>query len=107
MVRPTILCPIDFSEPSRGALRFAAIIAEHFFAGLTVATVDDPLLTGAAGTAYGEGTYERQTEQELERFVKDTFKRHRPTLAAGQRSAWCPPPIRRHRPSRTADHGAE
>jgi nucleotide-binding universal stress UspA family protein len=81
MVRPSILCPVDFSEPSRGALRFAAIIAEHFFAGLTVATVDDPLLTGAAGTVYGEGTYERQTEQELERFVKDTFKRHRPTFA--------------------------
>ena len=36
MVRPSILCPIDFSEPSRGALRFAALIAEHFFAGLTV-----------------------------------------------------------------------
>jgi nucleotide-binding universal stress UspA family protein len=81
MNRPTILCPIDFSEPSRGALRFAATIAEHFYAGLTVVTVDDPVLSGAAGSVYGAGTYEKLSERELERFLKDTFRRRRPTLA--------------------------
>ena len=25
----TVLCPIDFSEPSRGAVRYAAVIAAH------------------------------------------------------------------------------
>jgi nucleotide-binding universal stress UspA family protein len=81
MVRPSIICPVDFSEPSRGALRFAATIAEHFYAGLTVVTVEDPLLSGAAGTVYGAGTYEKQSRQELERFIGDTFRRRTPTLA--------------------------
>jgi len=30
--RPSILCPIDFSEASAGALRYAAAIADHFAA---------------------------------------------------------------------------
>ena len=29
-VRPSILCPIDYSDASAGALRYAAAIAEHF-----------------------------------------------------------------------------
>ena len=32
MTRPSVLCPIDFSDASRGALRYAAAIAEHFHA---------------------------------------------------------------------------
>jgi nucleotide-binding universal stress UspA family protein len=76
-----ILCPVDFSEASRGALRFAATIAEHFYTGLTVVTVEDLLLSEAAATAYGKGWYERQTEQDLERFVKDTFRRRLPIVA--------------------------
>ena len=38
-----LLCPVDFSDSSRFALRTAAIIAEHLGAHLTVVTVDDPL----------------------------------------------------------------
>jgi nucleotide-binding universal stress UspA family protein len=81
MVRRSILCPIDFSEPSRGALRFAATIAERFHAGLTVATVDDPQLSGVAGTVDVRGTYETRAREELERFVKETFLCRRPVLA--------------------------
>lgn len=43
-----VLCPIDFSEGSRAALRMAAAVAAHFGARLTVLTVDDPLLAEAA-----------------------------------------------------------
>ena len=35
-VRPSILCPIDFSEASTGALRYAAAIATHFATRLIV-----------------------------------------------------------------------
>ena len=28
--RPTILAPVDFSDASRGALKYARVIAEHF-----------------------------------------------------------------------------
>jgi nucleotide-binding universal stress UspA family protein len=48
MVSPTILCPVDFSEHSRRALQYAARLAEHFGAALTVLNVVDPLLVAAA-----------------------------------------------------------
>ena len=47
-VRPSILCPIDFSEGSAGALRYAAAIASYFATRLIVLSVEDPLLTEAA-----------------------------------------------------------
>jgi universal stress protein A len=40
----SVLCPIDFSEASRGALRYAAAIAAYCEARLTVMTAEDPLL---------------------------------------------------------------
>ena len=40
--KPVVLCPIDFSEAARGALRYAAAIAEHFGSDLTIATINDP-----------------------------------------------------------------
>jgi nucleotide-binding universal stress UspA family protein len=46
-----VLCPIDFSEPSRAALVYAAAIADHFTARLLVLAVDDPLLAEAAASA--------------------------------------------------------
>ena len=51
--RPSILCPIDFSEASAGALRYAAAIADHFAARLIVLSVEDPLLTDAADLGTG------------------------------------------------------
>jgi universal stress protein A len=49
----TILCPIDFSDASRGALRYARVIAEHFGARLLALTVEDPLLTEAVDLSTG------------------------------------------------------
>ena len=46
--RTSVLCPVDFSDASRGALRYAAVVANHLKAELTVLTVTDPLLTEAA-----------------------------------------------------------
>src|SRR5687768_6070755 len=79
MVRPAVLCPIDFSQASRGALRYAAAIAEHFYAGLTVVTVDDPLLSGAAETLYRDDL-RASTRVALEQFITDSFRRP-PTVA--------------------------
>ena len=79
MVRPAVLCPIDFSHASRGALRFAAAIAEYFHAALTVVTVDDPLLSGATETLYRDDL-QASTQGALEQFVTDSFRRL-PTVA--------------------------
>jgi nucleotide-binding universal stress UspA family protein len=79
--RPTVLCPVDFSEASRGALRYAAVLAEHFFAALTVLTVDDSLLVQAGNASCGAGHVERHTRQELERFVHRAFPGRTPQVA--------------------------
>ena len=51
-VRPSILCPVDFSEASAGALKYAAAIAGHFATRLIVTTVEDPLLAEALDLGY-------------------------------------------------------
>jgi nucleotide-binding universal stress UspA family protein len=70
---PAILCPVDFSEPSRGALRYAMAIAAHFGARVTVLTVNDPLLVAAADMAGGGGRLEADARMELEKFFLDTL----------------------------------
>jgi nucleotide-binding universal stress UspA family protein len=73
MFRPSVLCPIDFSESSRGALRYAAAVAAHGAAQLTVLAVNDPLLEEAdelAGTAH----LAEDTRRDVERFLADTFE---------------------------------
>ena len=71
--RPSVLCPVDFSEPSRAALRYAAAIADHFGAKLTVVTVDDPLLTEVAATTGFVPSLAQETEGELRKFVYRTL----------------------------------
>jgi universal stress protein A len=73
ILRPSVLCPIDFSDASRGALRYAAAVAEHFCAKLTVLTINDPLLEVAADTAYGTAWLPHDSHGELRRFVESTF----------------------------------
>ena len=73
ILRPSVLCPVDFSDASRGALRYAAAIAEHFCARLTVLTINDPLLEIAADTAYGATWLPQDSHGELRRFVESTF----------------------------------
>jgi nucleotide-binding universal stress UspA family protein len=68
-----ILCPIDFSEPSRAALRYAAAITAHLGAALTLLTVNDPLLTEAADMAGGTGRLAADAKSELEKFFRDSL----------------------------------
>jgi nucleotide-binding universal stress UspA family protein len=71
--KPGVLCPVDFSEASRGALRYAGAIAEHFGARLTVLTANDPLLTEAAEFGGSLPDLTEDTRRELQRFVNRTF----------------------------------
>jgi universal stress protein A len=78
--RPSVLCAVDFSSASRGALRYAAAVAEHFYATLSVVTVNDQVLSEAAA-ALGDTWLELETEQALEHFVRDSFRSRKPQLA--------------------------
>jgi nucleotide-binding universal stress UspA family protein len=69
----TVLCPIDFSEPSRAALRYGAVAAAYQNATLTLLTVNDPLLAQAAAMAAGPGALDADALRELEQFFNDTF----------------------------------
>lgn len=78
---PNVLCPIDFSDGSRGALRYASAIAEHLHGGLTIATVNDPLLSDAADMSAGAGYLADLASREMQRFVHETFAGRPPSLA--------------------------
>lgn len=71
-MRPAVLCPVDFSEASRGAIRFAAAVAQHFGSRLTVMTVDDPLLTEAAAMQASDRSVRDETRTALARFFDET-----------------------------------
>ena len=81
MTRTTVLCPIDFSEASRGALRYAATIAEHFGARLVVLAVEDPFLTQALDLGTGVVWDPETTRRELARIGADVIGAPRPSLA--------------------------
>ena len=81
MNRPSVICPIDFSEASRGALRYAAVLAEHFYATLSVLAVDDPFLVQAATASFGAPAMRQLTEDALHSFVKGTFPGAMPQVA--------------------------
>ena len=80
-VRPSILCPIDYSDASAGALRYAAAIAEHFLTRLIVLSVEDPLLTAAMDLGTGAHWTREEAEREIAKFVTGTFGDHAETLA--------------------------
>jgi nucleotide-binding universal stress UspA family protein len=69
--KPTVLCPIDFSDQSRVALRYAALVADHFKARLLLVTVNDLLLVQAAAMAYDAESLELQSHQDLRGFYRD------------------------------------
>jgi nucleotide-binding universal stress UspA family protein len=75
MIRPAILCPIDFSEASRGALRYAAVLAEHFGTGLAVMTATDPLLAEAAAMESSEADVRDATLEALRAFFGEAVDR--------------------------------
>jgi nucleotide-binding universal stress UspA family protein len=72
-VTHAVLCPIDFSDSSRAALKYAAAVAAHFGTALTLLTVNDPLLVEADEMAHGPGRLAADARSELERFYADTF----------------------------------
>jgi nucleotide-binding universal stress UspA family protein len=65
-----VLCPVDFSDHSRCALRHASEVVRRGTGRLTVLFVNDPLLgTAAAAAAYDVKALDAQTTAELRRFV--------------------------------------
>jgi nucleotide-binding universal stress UspA family protein len=65
----SILSPVDFSEPSRLALRWAAAFAARFGSRLTVVSVVDPLLAEAARVRLGRDLAKQETEPALREFA--------------------------------------
>ncbi len=80
-VRPSILCPVDFSAASAGALRYAAALASHFVTRLIVLTVEDPLLTAALDLEAGVRYTRETSERELAAFVEQIFEGDASALA--------------------------
>jgi nucleotide-binding universal stress UspA family protein len=81
-VRPSILCPIDFSAASAGALRYAAAISAHFATRLVVLTVEDPLLTEALDLGTGAVWDPEGCKREMAQFAVRAFGRESPAIAA-------------------------
>ena len=76
-----VLCPIDFSEPSRRALRYAAAFAARVGSQLTVLYVNHPLLsTGPAAAGY-----DQRMPRELRKFFLLPFA-HSEDLADQERA---------------------
>ena len=69
----TVLCPIDFSDAGRGALRYARAIVEHFGGRLIILTVEDPLLTEAIDLGTGIVWDPEVTRKELVDFSAAVF----------------------------------
>jgi len=65
----SVLCPIDFSENSRLALRYAAAVAARGNAVLRVVYVNDPLLVAAAAADH----LAERSAQELQDFIETTL----------------------------------
>jgi nucleotide-binding universal stress UspA family protein len=73
-VRSSILCPIDFSDASRGALRYAGLIAPHLNADLVALTVEDPLVAEAESLGRGISWCPDAAERELAEFVGQSME---------------------------------
>jgi nucleotide-binding universal stress UspA family protein len=63
-----VLCPVDFSEASAGALRYAAAVAEAAATRLLVLTVEDPLLAEAVDLGTGVVWNPEACRADLSRF---------------------------------------
>ena len=80
-IRPSILCPIDYSDASAGALRYAAAVTEHFFTRLVVLVVEDPLLTTALDLETNVKWTREASQREAAKFVSDVFRDEAAVLA--------------------------
>ena len=77
-IRWSLLCPVDFSPASLGALHYALAIARRFHVAMTVLTVDDRLLADVGDARMGDGWAHATTERELRAFVADAQSGHAP-----------------------------
>jgi nucleotide-binding universal stress UspA family protein len=68
-----ILCPVDFSEPSRRALVWASTIAHRGGGELIALFASEPLLAQAAGIRLGVDLTATDTRPALGAFVQDTL----------------------------------
>jgi nucleotide-binding universal stress UspA family protein len=71
--RRVILCPVDFSEQSQHALRWAQALAARYQSRLIVLTVIDPLLANTARMRLGVDLAETETRPSLREFVKTAW----------------------------------
>lgn len=71
--KPTVLCPVDFSDASRGALRYGRAMARHFGTRLVILAVEDPLLTEAIDLGTGIIWNPDDTRHELEKFDRQVI----------------------------------
>lgn len=69
----SVLCPVDFSDHARVALRYAAAVARRGAVPVRVLFVNDPLLVAAASAAYNVESLGAATAVELRRFVASTL----------------------------------
>ena len=67
-----ILCPVDFSDPSRKALRYAAGLARKYGSDLTVLYVEEVLLDAARSEVNRHAPILRNPEEDLRTFVNAT-----------------------------------
>jgi len=65
----SILCPIDFSDHSAAALRYAAALTKRSGGRLHVYHANDPMLAAAAAVALADQDYAKVALLELRRFV--------------------------------------
>jgi nucleotide-binding universal stress UspA family protein len=68
----SLLCPVDFSEQSRQALRWANALARRAQGRLTILSAVDPLLAEAARLRFGLDLVHTETEPALRQFAADT-----------------------------------
>jgi nucleotide-binding universal stress UspA family protein len=69
----SIVSAVDFSEPSRNALRWAGALASRFHSRLTVVSIVEPLLAEAARIRLGQDLAQTETEPALREFVAATW----------------------------------
>jgi nucleotide-binding universal stress UspA family protein len=65
----SVLCPVDFSDHSAAALRYAAVLAKRSSGRLHVLHVNDPMLAAAAAVAFADQDYAKVALAELRPFV--------------------------------------
>ena len=69
----SVLCPVDFSEASRLALRYAEALTVRANATLRVTYANDPLLVAAAAAALHDRHIAKRSAKELQDFTDSTL----------------------------------